>query len=278
MLAKCISSLFSITEYPNYEVILVDNGSDEKPSLELLDQLATDPRVRVLRVEAPFNFSALNNLAAREAKGEVLALLNNDIEIVESSWMYRLTALALRPDVGVVGPRLLYPDRRVQHGGIIVGHGGVAGHGHLGIKESEPGYGGWAVLDRTISAVTGACLFIRKELYEQVKGLDEELAVSFNDVDLCLKVDALGLRNIYAVSVTCLHHESASRGVNDTQPKRLAFEAEVMLFKSRWREKIACDPFYNPNLTLDREAFTPADQPRAALPWRSPKPAADCGK
>lgn len=268
LLEKCTSSLFSVTEYLNYEVIIVDNGSDEPATLQLLDRLGQDARVRVLRVDAPFNFSALNNLAAAEANGSVLTLLNNDIEIVESSWLQRLVSFAVRSDVGAVGPRLLYPDRRVQHGGVVIGNGGVAGHAHLGIKEVDPGYNRWAVLDRTVSAVTAACLALRSDVYQRVGGLNEEFAVSFNDIDFCLRIGDLGLRNIYAGSVTCIHNESASRGAPTSGVKREEFQAEVLLFRSRWRNRLRTDPYYSPNLSLDRELFTP-DDPRVPLPWRS---------
>jgi glycosyltransferase involved in cell wall biosynthesis len=268
ILSKCIASLFALTEYPNYEVVILDNGSVETQTKDLFAGLSARPNVKIIPVDAPFNYSALNNRGVAESSGEIVALLNNDIEITEPQWMERLVAHVLRPGTGAVGPRLLYPNGQVQHAGVLIGFRSVAAHYHLGIPSNSKGYMGRAVCDQYVSGVTGACLFVRREHFEAVGGLDEQLAVAYNDVDLCLQIQALGLRNVYAGSVTCTHHESASRGLDDTPEKMARATFEVLRIRARWGDAFKEDPAYNPNLCLERRTFAIAKEPRVSLPWR----------
>jgi GT2 family glycosyltransferase len=265
LLSKCLDTLRSVTTYRNFEIIVVDNGTREEASVHYLESLATDPRIRVIRDEGPFNYSRLNNLAAEQANGEILALLNNDVEITEPRWMTQLVAYATMVDVGAVGARLLYPDGSIQHGGVIIGFQGVAGHAHV---RGHTGYDDRAVLDQTLSAVTAACLFVKKELYHRVGGLDEGFAVSFNDIDFCLKLRQLGLRNIYAGTAACIHHESVSRGSEQTPENRERFHEETKRFQTRWRDWLENDPYYNPNLSLTSQTYVLSNHPRCPLPWR----------
>src|SRR5690606_39042414 len=195
LMATCADGVLSRTDYPNLELLIVDNGSVEPETAALFERLRADPRVRVIPDPAPFNYSRLNNLAARQARGEVLVLLNNDIDVIGPGWLRELVGQAMRPDVGAAGARLLFVDGRVQHAGIALGVGGVASYYHPFVERQARGYRDALVLVREVSAVTGACLALRREVYERVGGLEEEhLAVAFNDVDLCLKIREAGLR------------------------------------------------------------------------------------
>ena len=196
LLGQCIDSLLAHTRYANYEVIIVDNGSVEPATFSLFARLPKD-RVRILRDDSPFNYSALNNRAVKQAKGSLVCLMNNDIEISDGDWLGEMVSFAVQPEIGAVGARLWYPDGRLQHGGVIIGIGGVADHAHKFLAKGQPGYFGRAVLHQSFSAVTGACLVIRKEIYEEVSGLDEQLSVAFNDVDFCLRVREAGYRNVW---------------------------------------------------------------------------------
>ncbi len=267
LLKACLDSVIARTVYPRYEIILVDNGSTEPATLDYLRVLAArEPRVRVLRDSLPFNFSRLNNLAAATSYADLVCLLNNDVEPVRPDWLHELVSFAVQPDVGAVGARLWYPDRTLQHGGIFFGGGGPGRHAHRHLAEGEPGYLGRAALTQSWSAVTGACLLLRRSVYEQVGGLDEEhLAVAFNDVDLCFKVRELGLRVVWTPYADLIHHESASRGLDDSPAKRARFEAEFDCMRARWPGEFREDPAYNPNLTLDAEDFLLADPPRVSI-------------
>jgi GT2 family glycosyltransferase len=264
LLSVCLESLFSVTHYPNYEVIVIDNGSSEAATHDLFARLPQD-RARVIRDEAPFNFSRLNNLAANAAQGAVIVLMNNDIQVTTPDWIEEMLSFALQPDIGCVGAKLWYPDRRLQHGGVITGIGGVAGHAHKFLPDGHPGYFNRAVLHQSFSAVTAACLMVRRAVWDQVGGLDESLTVAFNDVDLCLRIREAGYRNVWTPYAEMIHHESASRGMEDT-PERIArFETEIQFMKARWADKLLRDPAYNPNLTLDLEDFGLAWPPQRAL-------------
>jgi len=260
----CLASIFARTNYAPFEVLLIDNRSDDPASLEIFAAAARDDGVRVIRYDAPFNYSAIQNFAAREAQGEVLCLLNNDIEVLSTHWLDEMVALALRPGSGAVGARLYYPDLRLQHAGVITGLGGVAGHGFKHFERGDPGTPQFRPhLTQNLTAVTAACLVIRKAVYFEAGGFDEAgLAVAFNDVDFCLKVDALGYRNVYAPAAELIHHESASRGREDTPEKIQRFQAEIATIKARWGGKLLWDRAYNPNLSLDTEDFALAYPPR----------------
>jgi len=263
LIRQCIESISARTSYGNYEILVVDNNSDDPEALAYFASLAEDGRIRVLRDERPFNYSALNNAAAQRARGEYLCLLNNDIEVISPEWLDEMMGLAIQPGVGAVGARLWYPDDTLQHGGCITGVRGVAGHAHKHLPRGHFGYLARAQLIQTLSAVTAACLVIKKCTFQQVGGLDEtNLKVAFNDVDFCLRVREAGYRNIWTPYAELYHHESATRGYEDTPEKQLRFRAEVLYMQQRWGEILKNDPAYNPNLTLDRDDFSYAWPPR----------------
>jgi GT2 family glycosyltransferase len=262
LLRTCIESLFATTKYDTFDVIIVDNDSDEAATLSYLAQLSSRPRIRIVRDSGPFNFSRLNNNAAHLAEGEVLGLLNNDLEFKEPRWLEEMVSHATRPGVGVVGARLLYPDGSLQHGGIVLGIGGVAGHIHKHVPRGHAGYIGRAVLVQSLSAVTGACCVVRKVIFDEVGGMDEDLAVAFNDVDFCIRVRQRGYRNLWTPYAEVIHHESASRGKDTTWEKAAHLASEVRFMQNRWGRALETDPAYNPNLTLDREDLSYAWPPR----------------
>ena len=252
-------------------MIIVDNGSDDPAALAYFADLAREwggrgvaPRsVTVLRHDKPFNYSAINNLGVRESRGELVALLNNDLEVIAPGWLDEMAAQALRPEIGCVGAMLYYPNDTIQHAGVIVGVGGVAGHAFLSFPRGAEGQFNRARLVQNYSAVTAACLVVRKAVFEQVGGLDEvDLAVAFNDVDFCLKVREAGYLNLWTPFAEFYHHESASRGSDDTPEKAERFSREVELMLLRWGPLLQGDPAYNPNLTLELNDFTLASPPR----------------
>lgn len=262
LIRQCIERILAKTTYKNYEILIVDNNSDDPKVLNYFDSLAKNDRIRILRDERPFNYSALNNAAVRQARGEYLGLINNDIEVISPEWLEEMMGLAIQPGVGAVGARLWYPNDTLQHGGVITGLGGVAGHSHKHLKRGAPGYFYRAQLTQTLSVVTAACLVIKKNIFQEVGGLDEiNLKVAFNDVDFCLRVREAGYRNVWTPYAELYHHESATRGVEDTSERQLRFRDEVLYMKKRWGE-LMNDPAYSPNLTLDREDFSYAWPPR----------------
>jgi GT2 family glycosyltransferase len=183
-------------------------------------------------------------------RGDVVCLLNDDIEVVSPDWLEEMVSFAIKPDVGAVGARLWYPDGTLQHGGVILGIGGVAGHAHLRLWKGNPGYFSRAVLQQELSAVTGACMMVRREVFQEVGGLDEQIAVAFNDIDFCLRLRAAGYRNIWTPYAELIHHESASRGPEDNPEKIARFQREIRFMHDRWGDTLACDPHYNPNLSM----------------------------
>ena len=263
LVRQCIESIQARTDYPNWEIILVDNGSDDPAALAYFEELAAQPRIRVLRDDGPFNYSALNNQAVAIAHGEFVGLINNDIEVMSPGWLSEMVSLARQQGVGAVGARLWYPDMTLQHGGVVIGLGGVAGHSHKRLPRGMHGYAQRAVLVQSFSAVTAACLVVRKSAYAQVGGLDAvNLKVAFNDVDFCLRLREAGYRNVWTPYAELIHHESATRGDDIAPEKRERFQREVLYMKQRWPAVIAHDPAYNPNLTLDSEDFALAWPPR----------------
>lgn len=261
LLSMCLDSLLSKTTYSNFEVIIVDNGSVEESTKHLLARLP-QPRVRVIRDDAPFNYSRLNNLAVQQSKGDVICLMNNDIEILTLDWLEEMLSFAMQPDIGCVGARLWYPDGRLQHGGVILGIGGVAGHSHKYLKKGQHGYFGRATLHQSLSSVTAACLMIRRNVWDEVGGLDETFTIAFNDIDFCLRARDLGYRNVWTPYAEMNHHESASRGAEDNPEKLARFNGEVLRMKERWGSSLLKDPAYSPNLTLNFEDFSLAWPPR----------------
>lgn len=264
LLGVCLDSLVWRTSYSNYEVIVIDNGSVEETTKRLFDRLPRD-RFKVIRDDSPFNFSALSNTGASVARGEILCFMNNDVEILNSDWLEEMVSFAARPEIGCVGARLWYPDGTLQHGGVILGIGGVGNHAHYHLARGNPGYFGRAVLHQSFSVVTGACLLIRRSTFDDVDGFDASLAVAFNDVDLCLRVREAGYRNIWTPYAELIHHESASRGIEDNPEKLSRFNSEVDFIRKRWEGELLSDPAYNPNLTLDSEDFSYAWPPRLPL-------------
>ena len=277
LLAMCMRGLLNSTEYGNLEVLIVDNGSSEPDALRLLDEMEADPRVRVLRDGRPFNYAALNNCAAREATGEFLLLLNNDIEVTDAGWLREMVSQALRPGVGTVGAKLLYPDGRIQHAGVVLGVGsfdggpGIAGHfGHNEPKESV-GYFGHSALQRTVSANTAACLVVRRAVFLEVGGFDEaNLPIAFNDVDLCLRIGQRGLRHVWTPFAELLHHESASRG-KDHSPENIArSDSENHHMRKAWGVLLDSDPFFNPNFSRTDHTHQLPRPGRRVPSWRLP--------
>jgi glycosyltransferase involved in cell wall biosynthesis len=263
LVKQCIDSLFAKTTYKNFEVLIVDNNSDDPKTLDYFASLADNKKIRVLRDERPFNYSALNNAAVNKARGEYVGLINNDIEVISPEWLDEMISLAIQPGVGAVGARLWYPNDTLQHGGVITGLGGLAGHSHKHLDKGAPGFFYRAQLIQTLSAVTAACLIIKKSIYEEVGGLDEtNLKVAFNDVDFCLRVREAGYRNVWTPYAELYHHESATRGYEDTPEKQLRFRDEVLYMQKRWGNLLMNDPAYSPNLTLDSEDFSYAWPPR----------------
>ena len=263
LLRMCIDSILQKTSYTNYEIIIVDNGSDDPATIAYFKDVAKTLQIQILRIDAPFNYSALNNAAVKIAKGELIGLLNNDIEVISSDWLDELVSHALRPGVGAVGARLWFPDDTLQHGGVVLGLGGVAGHVHSGIRRDQLGYQGRAALTQNFTAVSAACLVVKKSIFEAVGGLNEQdLAVAYNDVDFCLRVLEVGYRNVWTPFAELYHHESASRGYEDTPEKQQRFSKEVAYMHQRWDKLLKTDPAYNPNLSLNGKDFSYAWPPR----------------
>ena len=264
LLSMCVNSILEKTAYPHYQIVVVDNGSTDEKALAYLDSIAKDERVKVIRADIPFNYSALNNLGVAQTDGEYLVLMNNDIEITQTDWLEEMLAFACQPDIGCVGAQLWYPNNTLQHGGVVLGIGGVASHAHKGIPRGNFGYFGRASAHQMFSAVTAACLMIRKSTYQAVDGFDETLKVAYNDVDFCLKVRAQGLRNLYNPFASFIHHESASRGSDQEGSNQQRLAAEAAIMKQRWGALIADDPAYSPNLTLLGDDFSMAWPSRVA--------------
>lgn len=260
LLRRCLESIEAKTDYSRYEVIVVDNGSDESATLTYFETLNAKPNYRVLRDDGPFNFSRLNNRAAAVAQGAVLGLLNNDLEVINADWLAEMVGHALRPDIGAVGARLWFPDDTLQHAGVIM-TAGVAGHVHKDLPRGEPGYCGRAVVTQNFGAVTAACLVIRRDIYQEVGGLDEDLAVAFNDIDFCMRVGERGYRNLWTPHAQLYHYESASRGYEQTPEKMERFLREVAFMRRRWGSALYYDPAYNLNLDQELRDFSLAWPP-----------------
>ncbi|WP_162619552.1 glycosyltransferase family 2 protein [Salinicola peritrichatus] len=257
ILRPCVDAILARTDYPNFELLILDNQSSCPETLTYMAQVADDPRVSVLRWDQPFNYSAINNFGARQARGSILGLVNNDIEPINDDWLSEMVRQVCRPEIGCVGAKLYYPNGTVQHGGVILGVGGIAGHAHRFFPRNHSGYRHRLNLVQNLSAVTAACLLVRKSVFKEVNGLNEEhLSVAYNDVDLCLKVREAGYRNLWTPYAELYHHESVSRGADDNPQKRARAEREVTYMRTTWGSKLDSDPAYNPNLTLVYEDFS----------------------
>ena len=263
LIRPCVESILQKTSYCNYEILIIDNGSDDPATLRYLTELRTEARIRVVRDDRPFNYSALNNAGLKLARGEVVGLLNNDIEVIAPDWLSEMVSIALQSRVGAVGARLWYPNDTLQHGGVILGLGGVAGHFHYGLPRHHVGFFGRANLVQGLSAVTAACLVIRKAIYEEIGGFNEtDLPVAFNDVDFCLRVREAGYCNVWTPYAELYHHESATRGSDDTREKQARFAKDVQFMKQRWGDVLLNDPAYSRNLTLNHGDCSLAWPPR----------------
>ncbi len=256
LLEQCLASVFMNTAYPDFEVIVVDNDSVETKTMDYFASVTRRYPVRVLAYSHPFNYSAINNLAVDHAKGEVVALLNNDVEVIGSQWLREMVSLAIQPEIGAVGARLRYGNGTVQHAGVILGVGGIANHAHHRYDVREPGYQSRLHLPQCVSAVTGACLVVEKEKYRKVGGLDaDNLKIAFNDVDFCLKLIDEGLMNVYTPYADLYHHESLSRGADITPEKAERLERESAFMRGKWGSRLDLDPFYNPNFSMTDGQF-----------------------
>jgi GT2 family glycosyltransferase len=269
LLAPCLASIEQRTSYlrDRLEIVVVDNGSEDPDTLAFLQTAVARGAIRLVRDAEPFNYARLNNRGAKEAKGDVLVFLNNDTLIDDPDWLKLLVGQAMQEDVAAVGPKLLYPDRSVQFGGTVIGIQGVAGHAHVDLAETDGGYRGLANRTHEVSAQTGACLAIRRQVFEELGGLDPKLAVACNDVLLCAEALKRGYRNIYVAKPVVVHLESKSRGFDDTQTKYELFLEEGRYTRSRHRALFQNDPYYSPNLSYER-TYDIAFPPRREKPWR----------
>jgi O-antigen biosynthesis protein len=258
LIETCVRSILDKTSYGNFEILILDNQSEDEATLEFFGRIQEeDARVRVLRYEHPFNYSAINNYGVRHAAGELIGLINNDIEVITPDWLSEMVGHACRPEIGCVGAKLYYPNNTIQHAGVIIGLWGVAGHTYKHFPRCATGYGNGLLVVQNCSAVTAACLLVRRSIYEQVGGLDERnLPVSFNDVDFCLKVRRAGYRNLWTPYAELYHHESVSRGRDDTPEKKARELREIAYMKATWAAELAHDPCYSPHLTRHREDFS----------------------
>ena len=258
ILHQCLQSIFEKSTYPNYEVIIIDNGTEEENTLEILRKWQENEPNRCFchRLDIPFNYSKLNNFGVSKAKGDYLLFLNNDTEVITEDWIEGMVEQAQRNSIGAVGAMLIYLDNKIQHGGVILGIRGVASHSHKNYSYGDTGYANQLISTNNYSAVTAACLMCRREVFKKVNGFDEILQVAFNDVDFCLKIKNQGYNNVWLPHVVLYHHESQSRGYDDTLEKQERFRQEVAEMETRWGKLIAQDPCYNINLSKTREDYS----------------------
>lgn len=244
----CLASIYEKTMYKNYEIILMDNRSEELETIQLFSKYEDSyDNFRVVKADFPFNYSKINNLGIKQANGEIIVLLNNDTEVISPNWLDVMVGYAMQPHIGAVGPKLLYPDLTVQHGGVILGLGGVAGHAHIGDTRDCPGMYGRLRVPYNFGAVTAACLMVRKEVFLDVGGLEEELEVAFNDIDFNMKLLEKGLYNLFVPQIELLHYESKSRGLDTSNEKYKRFLKEANFMTNKWDKYTKKDPFYNDN-------------------------------
>jgi GT2 family glycosyltransferase len=269
LLARCIDGLLNRTDHAPIELLIIDNDSRERRTARLLTRLATDPRVRVLPHPGPFNWSAMNNAAVRQARGEIIVLLNNDIDVINPGWLREMVTLAQQPDTGIVGARLLYPDGTLQHAGMTIGPGAVTGHLCRGAARHDPGDGGMLRHTRSVAAVTGACMVMRRAVFETVGGLESEhLPVTNNDLDLCLRVRARGWRVVCTPRAELYHHDAASRGPDLSAEQLARVQHERAYLVLRWGALAEHDPYLSPNLATVNEQLVlaaPATSPHRAI-------------
>ncbi len=257
-LRRCITSIREKSTYDNYEIIVVENNSETEGIFEYYKEL-TDEKIKVVRYEGDFNYSAINNLGVEFADGEYVLLLNNDTQVITVNWLEELLMYAQRKDVGAVGGKLFYANKTIQHAGVVIGLGAhrTAGHTHYGQSRENLGYMGRLCYAQNVSAVTGACLMVKKHLFTEMGGLDTDFAVSLNDVDFCLKLRRKGYLNVFTPFAELYHFESVSRGLDDHGEKAERYNKESELFRERWKDELAKgDPYYNVNFSLDRSDYS----------------------
>lgn len=256
-LKKCMDSIEEKSTYRNFEFIIVENNSTEEETFAYYKEIEKRDNVRVLYYKEDFNYSRINNFGAKEANGEYVLLLNNDTEMIEPDSIKEMLDVCMRPDVGIVGAKLIFEDNTIQHAGVIIGFGGVAGHAFIGQDRDDNGYFSRIISVQDLSAVTAACLMVRRSVFDEVEGLNEEFKVAFNDIDFCLKVRKAGYLVVYNPYAQFYHYESKSRGLEDSADKVARFQQEIALFGSHWEDILEHgDPYYNPNLTLDKADFS----------------------
>ena len=273
-LRRCISSIVEKSTWENYEIIVVENNSETKEIFSYYDELQNNPQIRVVTYEGKFNYSKINNFGVSLATGDYVLLLNNDTQVITINWMEELLMYAQRPDVGAVGGKLYYGDKTIQHAGVVVGFGGIAGHTFIGLHKAENSYFHRAMSTQDYSAVTAACLMTKKALFDEVGGFTEKLAVAFNDIDYCMKVRASNHLVVYNPYALLYHYESKSRGLEDTPEKVARFNREWALVAKRWPDILQNgDPYYNPNLTLRKSDFSLRDllKEKIGEPYKLPE-------
>lgn len=253
ILKNCIDSIQNLSKYKNYEIIIVENNSTEEATFEYYNELRGFQNISVVTWEGEFNYAAINNYAVQSAKGEFLLFLNNDTEVISPRWLEELLSNCQRPEVGITGAKLYFPDNTIQHAGIVIGIGGIAGHAFLNMPRSRTGYLHKASIQLNYSAVTAACMMIKRSVFSELQGFEEQLSVAFNDVDLCLRTVAAGYKVVYNPAVELYHYESKSRGAEDSEEKVRRFQSEIEFMRNRWMPLLKSgDPYYNKNLTLSK--------------------------
>jgi len=268
LLKACIDGVINRTDYKPIEIVIVDNGSGEPDALEFLEYIQSNNNVRVVKDSGPFNFSQLINNGVANSSGEVCVLLNNDTEIINSGWLDEMVSHAIRPEVGAVGAKLYYPNNTIQHGGVITGIRGVAGHVHRNAQREYPGYFSRLLLTHNLSCVTAACIAVRREIFDEIGGLNEkDLTVAYNDVDFCIRIRQAGYKIIWTPHAELYHYESRSRGYDTKSGKLNRFNNEIFYMRNQWGFILDNDPFHNPNLSLDSESFEIALNTRVNKPW-----------
>ncbi len=258
-LSRCVESIINLSTYDNYEILIIENNSETSEIRDYYEKISEHPAVKVVTYEGVFNYSKINNFGEKQANGEYLLLLNNDTQIITPNWIEEMLMYATRKDVGVVGAKLYYEDKTIQHAGIVIGLGAhrTAGHTHYGVPEANVGYMGKLCYAQDVTAVTGACMMVKRSLYEALGGLDEDFSVALNDVDFCLKTRQKGYLNIFTPFAELYHYESRSRGGDKQDANAIRYNQESDRFRMKWEKELAAgDPYYNPNFSLDHSDFT----------------------
>lgn len=268
LLSACLDSIRQHTHYDDYEIIIVDNGSDDPGALSYLTALGKEEKIKLLSYQQPFNFAAINNFAAKEAKGEIILFMNNDVDVISENWLSELVSHAARPEIGAVGALLFYPQDTIQHAGVILKPDDIAGHIYVNEPRGYRGVRNRAELVQNFSAVTAACMAVEKVKFNQVSGFNEQqLAVAYNDIDLCLRLIKAGYRNLWTPYAQLYHHESASRGLDTEGETSSRFMAEKNVMQATWEDILKADPAYNPNLSFTDLSCRLAFPPRTKKPW-----------